>query len=49
MASRGMIVGVALVLAVVQGRSLTNMVSNWDVQHFSKLAAEGYLADPDGT
>jgi hypothetical protein len=49
LASRGMIVGVALVLAVVQGQSITNMVSNWDVQHFSKLAAEGYLADPDGT
>ena len=31
------------------GSSITNMVSNWDVQHFSKLAAEGYLADPDGT
>jgi hypothetical protein len=25
------------------------MVSNWDVRHFSKLAADGYLADPDGT
>ena len=49
LASRGMIVGVALVLAVVQGQSITNMVSNWDVQHFSKLAADGYLADPDGT
>jgi hypothetical protein len=49
LASRGMIVGVALVLAVVQGQSITNMVSNWDVQHFSKLAADGYLADPNGT
>jgi hypothetical protein len=49
LASRGMIVGVALVLAVVQDQSLTNMVSNWDVQLFSKLAADGYLADPDGT
>jgi hypothetical protein len=49
LASRGMIVGVALVLAVVQGRSLTDMVSNWDVQHFSKVAASGYLGDPDGT
>jgi hypothetical protein len=49
LASRGMIIGVALVLAVVQGRSLTNMVSNWDVQHFSKLATDGYAADPDGT
>jgi hypothetical protein len=49
LASRGMIVGVALVLAVVQDQSLTNMVSNWDVQHFSKLAVDGYLADPDRT
>ena len=49
LASRGMIVGVALVLAVIRDQSLTNMVSNWDVQHFSRLAADGYLADPDGT
>jgi hypothetical protein len=49
LASRGLIVAVALVLAVVQHRTLTNMVSNWDVQHFSKLAAGGYLADPNGT
>jgi hypothetical protein len=49
LASRGMIIGVALVLAVVQGQSITNMVSNWDVQHFSKLAADGYFADPNGT
>jgi hypothetical protein len=25
------------------------MVSNWDVQHFSQLAAGGYFADPNGT
>jgi hypothetical protein len=49
LASRGLIVAVALVLAVVQHRSLTNMVSNWDVQHFSQLAAGGYFADPNGT
>jgi hypothetical protein len=49
LASRGLIVAVALVLAVVEHRTLTNMVSNWDAQHFSKLAADGYLADPDGT
>lgn len=49
LASRGMIVGVALVLAVVQGWSLTDMVSNWDAQHFSKVAATGYLGDPGGT
>jgi Mannosyltransferase (PIG-V) len=49
LASRGMIFTVALVLAVVQHRTLTNMVSNWDVQHFGNLAASGYLAEPDGT
>ena len=49
LASRGMIAVVALVLAVVQQRTLTDMVSNWDVQHFVKLAADGYLADADGT
>ena len=49
LASRGMIVAVALVLAVVQQRTLTDMVSNWDVQHFGKLAVDGYLADANGT
>jgi hypothetical protein len=49
LASRGMIFAVALVLAVVQHRTLPNMVSNWDVQHFGNLAAGGYLAEPDGT
>jgi len=49
LASRGMIFTVALVLAVVQHRTLTSMVSNWDVQHFGNLAAGGYLAEPDGT
>jgi hypothetical protein len=49
LASRGMIFTVALVLAVVQHRTLTSMVSNWDVQHFGNLAAGGYLDEPDGT
>src|SRR6187551_2200936 len=49
LASRGLIMAVALVLAVLQQRTLTDMVSNWDVQHFGKLAAEGYLAEADGT
>jgi hypothetical protein len=49
LASRGMIAAVALVLAVVQHRSLTNMVTNWDVQLFAKLAVDGYFADPNGT
>jgi hypothetical protein len=49
LASRGLILAVALVLALVQHRTVTDMVSNWDVQHFAKLSAGGYLADPDGT
>ncbi len=36
-------------LAVVEHRSLTTMINNWDVQHFTRLAAGGYLADADGT
>jgi hypothetical protein len=49
LASRGMIFAVALVLAVAQHRTLIDMVSNWDVQHFGRLAAGGYWAEPDGT
>ena len=49
LASRGLIALVALVLAVTTGRTVTDMVSNWDVQHFSRLAAGGYWADADGT
>ena len=47
--SRGLVALVALVLAVTTGRTLTDMVSNWDVQHFARLAAGGYWADADGT
>jgi hypothetical protein len=46
--SRGLIAAVALVLAVRKGDSLTKMVSNWDVQHFTRLAEGGYFAEPDG-
>jgi hypothetical protein len=49
LASRGLIVAVALVLAVVQHRTLTDMVSNWDVQHFARLAVGGYSAEVNGT
>ncbi len=49
LASRGLIVAVALLLAVVQHRTLTDMVSNWDVEHFARLADGGYFAEPDGT
>ena len=47
-ASRGLIAAVALLLAVRQGGSLTQMVSNWDVNHFTNLAQGGYFADPRG-
>ncbi len=47
--SRGLVALVALVLAVTTGRTLTDMVSNWDVQHFARLAEGGYWADADGT
>ncbi len=46
--SRGLIALVALLLAVYQGRSLVDQVSNWDVQHFSRLAVGGYLSEPNG-
>jgi hypothetical protein len=49
LASRALIVAVALLLAVVQDRTLSDMVSNWDVQHFARLADGGYLAEPSGT
>ena len=49
LASRALIALVALVLAVTTGRTVTDMVSNWDVQHFARLAAGGYWADADGT
>ncbi|RYZ28922.1 MAG: hypothetical protein EOP01_06040 [Propionibacteriaceae bacterium] len=49
LASRGLIALVALVLALTTGRRVTDMVSNWDVQHFGRLAAGGYWADGDGT
>ena len=49
LASRGLIMAIALLLAVVQDRTLSDMVSNWDVQHFARLADGGYLAEPNGT
>jgi len=46
--SRLLIVLVALLLAVREGRTVTDMVSGWDVQHFTKLAEGGYFAEPNG-
>lgn len=45
--SRGLIALVALLLAVREGRTVTSMVSNWDVQHFGQLAKGGYLSAPN--
>lgn len=47
LASRGLIAAVALLLAVTKHYSLGDQVSNWDVQHFVRLAEGGYLAEPD--
>ena len=51
-ASRALIALVALMLAVLEGRRISDMVSNWDVRHFGELAAGGYLGrarrHPDG-
>ncbi|MFP5281992.1 MAG: hypothetical protein ACLGIF_00905 [Actinomycetes bacterium] len=49
LASRGLILAVALLLAVTEQRTFTSMVSNWDVEHFTLLASGGYGARPDGT
>src|SRR6188472_3824128 len=49
LASRGLIALVALLLAVYQGRSLADMVDQWDVEHFTNLATNGYLGRADGT
>lgn len=49
LASRGLIALVALLLAVFQGRSLSDMVDQWDVEHFTNLAMNGYLGRADGT
>jgi hypothetical protein len=46
--SRGLIALAALLLAVFTQRSLVDQVSNWDVQHFTRLALGGYLAEPNG-
>ncbi len=48
LASRGLIALVAVLLALREGRGFSDMVSNWDVQHFTALALGGYFAEPDG-
>src|ERR671917_2082045 len=49
LASRGLIALVALLLAVLEHRSVAEMVMNWDARHFENLAMNGYLGDSDGT
>ena len=48
LASRGLIAAVALLLALVESRSISDMVSHWDVRHFENLARYGYLGESDG-
>ena len=48
MASRGLIALVALLLAVLQHRSVAEMVMNWDARHFESLAMNGYLGERGG-
>lgn len=43
-ASRGLLALVALLMAVVGHRELTDMVTNWDAAHFGQLARSGYQA-----
>lgn len=45
--SRGLICLVAVLLALTEHRTLSSMVSNWDVQHFDQLARAGYLSAPN--
>lgn len=49
LASRGLIALVALLLAVFRGHSVSDMVDQWDVEHFTNLAMNGYLGRADGT
>jgi hypothetical protein len=49
LASRGLILAVALLLALVERRSFVELVGNWDVQHFTLLAEGGYRGRSDGT
>ncbi|MFL6026549.1 MAG: hypothetical protein ACJ72K_06420, partial [Friedmanniella sp.] len=48
LAGRGLIALVAVLVALHDGRRYTDLVSNWDVQHFTRLAEGGYFAEPDG-
>lgn len=49
LASRGLLLLVALGLSLARGWPLSSMVQHWDVEHFGNLARNGYLGRPDGT
>ncbi len=45
--TRLLLVGVALWVGVTTGRSATEMLANWDVQHYFAIAANGYTGGND--
>ena len=48
-ASRGLIMLVALLLTITRDQEFARVVSQWDVEHFTDLAVGGYLYRADGT
>lgn len=46
LASRGLIVIMWLLTMVLKDHSFTDVVGNWDVQHFATIARQGYAPDP---
>ena len=49
LASRGLILLVALLISLREGRDFARVVAQWDVEHFTLLAHGGYLGREDGT
>jgi hypothetical protein len=49
LASRGLIVLVALLITWQQGTVFERVVAQWDVEHFTAIATLGYLGREDGT
>lgn len=45
--TRLLLVGTALWVGVTTGRSATDMLANWDVQHYFDIALDGYAAPTD--
>ena len=48
-ASRGFMLLIAALYALTQGRSMWDMVNNWDAALYRELAYNGYFSDPRGT